>query len=138
MQQRTQAEKSRRSDDQRRRQTDDDGTGHGAFEQVFVLRTVGARRHDGKAVADADAKAHQQLIDGAAGADGRKSVVAQHVANDHGVHRVVQLLEQVGNEDGKHEQHKARKDRAVHQVHVHLEETALPGQGLGHRVPPKL
>ena len=57
LQQGTQPQKARRRDDQRSDQPNDDGAGHSALEQVFVLCAVGARRNDGKAVADADAKA---------------------------------------------------------------------------------
>ena len=89
------------------------------LQQVFVLGTIGARCHDGKAIADAQAKAHQQLVDGAAGANGGKGGVAQYVAHDHGIHRVVQLLEEVGHQDGQHEQQQALEDGAVQQVYVH-------------------
>ena len=58
LQQGTQPQKARRRDDQRCDQPNDDGAGHSALEQVFVLCAVGARRNDGKAVADTDAKAH--------------------------------------------------------------------------------
>ena len=61
-----------------------------------------------------------------AGADGGQCGIAQHVAHDHGVHGVVQLLEQVGNENGQHEQHQTPEDGAVHQVYIHLEEVLLP------------
>ena len=138
LQQGPQAEKARRGDGQRRHQSDDQRPGHRALEQVLVLSAVGARCHDGKAVADAKAEAHQKLVDGSAGANGSKGGVAQHVAHDHGVHGVVQLLEQVGNENGQHEQHQTPENGAVHQVYIHLEEVLLPGLGLGHRVPPTL
>ena len=131
LQQGPQAEKARRGDGQRRHQSDDQRPGHRALEQVLVLSAVGARCHDGKAVADAKAEAHQKLVDGSAGANGSKGGVAQHVAHDHGVHGVVQLLEQVGNENGQHEQHQTPEDGAVHQVYIHLEEVLLPGLGRG-------
>ena len=52
-----QAEKPCRCNDQRGDQANDDRPHHRALEQVFVLRTVGARCNDGKAIADTDAKA---------------------------------------------------------------------------------
>ena len=127
LQQGPQAEKARRGDGQRRHQSDDQRPGHRALEQVLVLSAVGARCHDGKAVADAEAEAHQKLVDGSAGANGSKGGIAQHIAHDHGIHGVVELLEQVGNQNGQHEQQQALENRAVHQVYVHVEEASSSG-----------
>ena len=93
MQQRPQAEKARRGDDKAGAKPDDQRTGHRLFEQILILCPVGACSHDGKPVADADAKAHQQLVDGPAGADGSQCGIAQHIAHDHGIHGIIQLLE---------------------------------------------
>ena len=57
LQQGMQAEKACRCNDQRRDQTNDDRPHHRALEQVFVLRAVGARCNNGKAIADTDTKA---------------------------------------------------------------------------------
>ena len=73
----------------------------------MILRPVGARCNDCKAVADTETKTDQKLVDRAAGANGGKGCIAQHIAHDHGIHRVVELLEQVGNQNGQHEQQQA-------------------------------
>ena len=57
LQQGMQAEKACRCNDQRGDQANDDRPHHRALEQVFVLRAVGARCNDGKAIADTNAKA---------------------------------------------------------------------------------
>ena len=91
------------------------------FEQIVILRPVGARCNDCKAVADTEAKTDQKLVDRAAGANGGKGGIAQHIAHDHGVHGVIELLEQVGDEDGQHEQQQVFENEPVHQVHIHAE-----------------
>ena len=93
MQQRPQAKKARRGNDKAGAKPDDQRPGHRLFEQILVLRPVGACSHDGKPVADADTKAHQQLVDGPARADSGQCGIAQHIAHDHGIHGIVQLLE---------------------------------------------
>ena len=117
-QQRVEEQQAHHRDDGRRRQPDDHRAGHRLFDFRCVLRTVGPGRDDGKAVADAQAKAHQQLVDRAAGAHRRQGGVAQNVAHDHGVGRVVQLLEQVGNKNGDRENEQVFEDGAVDQVHL--------------------
>ena len=57
LQQGMQAEKACRCNDQRGDQANDDRPHHRALEQVFVLRAVGARCNNGKAIADTDTKA---------------------------------------------------------------------------------
>ena len=47
----------------------------------------------------------------------------------------IQLLEQVGNKNGEHEDEQALENGAIHQVHILVEEIFLCGDGLGHRVP---
>ena len=135
MQQRPQAEKARRGNDKACAKSDDQRPGHRPFEQVLVLRPVGARSHDGKPVADTDAKAHQQLVDRPAGADGGQRGIAQHVAHDHGIHGIIQLLEQIGNQNGQHEQKKVLENRPVQQVCIPVEEVCFQGSRLGHRIP---
>ena len=102
--------------------------GHRLFHFVGVPGAVGPGGDNGQAVADAQPKAHQQLIDGAAGAHRRQGGIPQNVAHDHGVGGVVQLLEQVGNKnrDGKNQQ--IPEDGPVHQVH-------LPGRCMVHGFP---
>ena len=117
-QQRVEEEQPRRRDDGRRRQPDDDGAGHRLFDLGGILGAVGAGGDDGQAVADADAEADQQLIDRAAGAHRRQRGVAQNVAHDHGVGRVVHLLEQVGNKNGYGKKDQVFEDGAVDQVHL--------------------
>ena len=134
LQQRVQAHKACQRDAEGGQKSDDERARHGLLEQVLVLGPVGARCNDGKAVADADAKAHQKLVDRAAGANGGKGGIAQHIAHDHGVHRVVELLEQVRDEDGQHEDDQALENGAVHQVYVHRKWGSFCG--LGHAVPP--
>ena len=133
-QQRAQTHRTGQRDAERGNEADDKGACHRLLEQIVILRPVGARCDDGKAVADAEAKAHQKLVDRAAGANGGQCRVAQHIAHDHGVHRVVELLEQVRDEDGQHEDDQALENGAVHQVYVHRKWGSFCG--LGHAVPP--
>ena len=89
-----QARRTRQRDDRRRDDADDDGTRHGLFELVLVSGPVGARCDDGEAVADTDTESDQKLVDGPAGANGGKGGIAQHIADDHGVHGIIELLEE--------------------------------------------
>ena len=52
-----------------------------------------------------EADEHENQVAGRANC--RHGLRAQHIAHDHGVHRVVELLEQVRNKDGQHEQQQA-------------------------------
>ncbi len=83
------------------------------FEQIVILRPVGARCDGGEAVADTDAKSNQKLVDGPAGTNGGKGGIAQHIADDHGIHGIIELLEQVGDEDGQHEQQQVFENEPV-------------------------
>ena len=134
-QQRVQAHKACQRDAEGGQKSDDERARHGLLEQVLVLGPVGARCNDGKAVANTNAESDQKLVDRAAGANGGQCRVAQHIAHDHGVHGIIQLLEQVGNKNGEHEDEQALENGAVHQVHILVEEIFLCGDGLGHRVP---
>jgi len=127
-----QAHRARQRDDRRRDESDDDGACNGLLELLVVSGPVGARCDDGKAVADADAEADQKLVDGPAGPDGSKGGVTQHIAHDHGVHGVVELLEEARHQNGEHEDDEALEDGAVHQVHALAEKRFFCG-GSGHK-----
>lgn len=117
-----QAHRTRQRDDRRRDDADDDGTRHGLFELVIVSGPVGARCDDGEAVADTDAKSNQKLVDGPAGANGGKGGIAQHIADDHGIHGIIELLEEARHQNGQHKDEQALEDGAVHQIDIPVEE----------------
>jgi hypothetical protein len=117
-----QARRARQRDDRRRDDADDDGTRHGLFELVLVSGPVGARCDDGEAIADTDTKSDQKLVDGPAGANGGKGGIAQHIAYDHGVHGIIELLEEARHQNGQHKDEQAPEDGAVHQIDVPVEE----------------
>ena len=117
-----QARRARQRDDRRRDDADDDGTRHGLFELVLVSGPVGARCDDGEAVADTDTESDQKLVDSPAGANGGKGGIAQHIADDHGVHGIIELLEEARHQDGQHKDEQAPEDGAVHQIDVPVEE----------------
>ena len=107
-----QARRTRQRDDRRRDDADDDGTRHGLFELVLVSGPVGARCDDGEAVADTDTKSDQKLVDGPAGANGGKGGIAQHIAHDHGIHGIIELLEEARHQNGQHKDEQALEDGA--------------------------
>ena len=74
------------------------------------------------AVADTDAKSNQKLVDGPAGANGGKGGIAQHIADDHGIHGIIELLEEARHQNGQHKDEQALEDGAVHQIDVPVEE----------------
>ena len=74
------------------------------------------------AVADTDAESDQKLVDGPAGANGGKGGIAQHIADDHGVHGIIELLEEARHQNGQHKDEQALEDGAVHQIDVPVEE----------------
>ena len=74
------------------------------------------------AVADTDAESNQKLVDGPAGANGSKGGIAQHIADDHGIHSIIELLEEARHQNGQHKDEQALEDGAVHQIDVPVEE----------------
>ena len=127
LQQRAQAQQPRQHDGQRGADSNDHRPRHGALEAVLILGAIAPGRHDGQTIADAQAKPHQQLIDRTAGANSSQGLIPQHIAHDHDIYGIVQLLEQAGEKDGQHKQEQAFKDRPAGKLCIQF------GQGPGLR-----
>ena len=83
-----------------------DGVAHHQAEVLLVLRAEELGGQDGGAGGHAHKQHQQQVQDWAGGAHGRQGRVAHILADDDGVHRVVQLLGQVADQqrNGKPDQ----------------------------------
>ena len=70
----------------------------------MVARAERLRGRDGEAVRHAPREAEQEEQQAARGADGGERVDAEHAADDDGVGRLVELLDDVADEQGDGEQ----------------------------------
>ena len=95
------------------------GVGHIPAHLAIISRAHTLGHRDGKAVAHAHTKADDKEVDGAGGAYRRQGGGAQQLAHDHGVHHIVQLLEQHAQQGGQR--------KAQNEPHG-----AAGGQVLGH------
>ena len=71
------------------------------FHIVLILRPVVAGDQNSRAQRHTVDKAHHQQDHAAGGADRRQGGPADKVAYNEGIHRIVQLLEQVAEKDGQ-------------------------------------
>ena len=88
--------------------------------QVAVIpRAEQLRDRDGKAVADADDEAQDQVVDGSGGADRRQRADAAEAADNDGIGQRVELLEQVAQHERQGEKQDHFQRAAAGKVFCH-------------------
>ena len=111
------------------------GVGHVAAHANRVVGPHPLRHGNGKSVAHPHAEADHQKADGAGGAHRRQGARAQQLAHDHGVHQVIELLEQHAQQRGQPKAENQPHGAAGRQILHHKEHLASRRRGRTSAVP---
>ena len=105
-------------DNQRNGNADDDTGCNRFFHPVCLLPSKAARRDDCKTVSDAEGKSGHHLINRRAGTHRRNRRVAECIADDQRIHRVVNLLKHAGRHNRQGKKQQRFQDRAMKQINL--------------------
>ena len=86
------------------------GGGDAFFQHVLVAVPEVPGGHDGQPAAEAQRKAHQQVVNRRGRTDGGQGLLPQDMPHDIRINGVIQLLEHQGEENGDRKTHHGGED----------------------------